>query len=169
MKQFDLVIDDSNRVGIVTNINTLHNVYVKYLSHNGEGIYCLVKDCYSYDNLRHPTTSADIRLRYRFAQIISRITSYIRRRCRKFKLQEITMYPKLKIEVERYDEKRSRYKCNVFVNGKKGYYDLPKTIYELLKKLELSDNSDSAKLPICPSYHKGICTNTGNDCWCCAE
>jgi len=68
------------------------------------------------------------------------------------------MYPKLKIEVERYDEKRSRYKCNVFVDGKKRYYDLPKTIYKLLKKFELSDNSDYAKCKKCGREMKLQCT-----------
>ena len=38
--------------------------------------------CEKYKRLSHRTT-ADIRLRYRFAQIIQKITSYIRKRCTK--------------------------------------------------------------------------------------
>ena len=78
------------------------------------------------------------------------------------------MYPKIKIEAERYDEKRSRYKCNIFVDGKKRYYDLPKTIYELLKKFELSDNSDNESAPKLPGLRddiKTVCDFIDDECY----
>lgn len=81
MKQFDLVQDKDGNIGIITEFKNEHNVFVRYLSCNGAGMYCINKDCAEYDSLTHPTT-ANVWLRYCFTQIILRITSYIRKRWR---------------------------------------------------------------------------------------
>jgi hypothetical protein len=86
MKECDIVIDDDGDIGIIVDDSDSHNIVVKYLSCKGCGFYCIDSSCDKYDSDLRLHTTADIRLRYRFAQIIQRITSYIRKRCETFNI-----------------------------------------------------------------------------------